>query len=73
MSQIQSLYGKKCNTPMIWDNPANRAIIRPDLLKEIEEKMTKIKQNLKDSQDRRKIYANKNRVFRYFKWTNMCF
>jgi hypothetical protein len=38
-----------------------------NLLKEMEEKMTKIKNNLKASQDRKKIYAYKNRVFRYFK------
>jgi hypothetical protein len=36
-------------------------------LKEIEEKMTNIKHNLKTAQDRKKIYANKNRVCRDFK------
>jgi hypothetical protein len=33
----------------------------------MEEKMTKIKKNLKVSQDRKKHYADKNKVFRHFK------
>jgi hypothetical protein len=33
----------------------------------MEEQMEKIKPNLKVSQDRKKIYAERNKVFRYFK------
>jgi hypothetical protein len=51
MSMFEALYGRKCNTPVGWDNPANKGVIGPKLLKEMEEKMTKIKQNLKTSQD----------------------
>jgi hypothetical protein len=43
MSLFESLYGKKCNTPMSWDNPSNRIVIGPYLLKEIEEHMENIK------------------------------
>jgi hypothetical protein len=43
MSPFESLYGRKCNTPVSWDNPADRAIVGPDFLKEMEEKMLKIK------------------------------
>jgi hypothetical protein len=50
-----------------WDNPTARALVGPYLLKEMEEKMTKIKNNLKGLQDRKKGYADKNKVFRYFK------
>jgi hypothetical protein len=64
MSSFEALYGNKCNTPMIWDNPTYRAIIGPDLLQEMEEKMTNIKKNLKVAQDRQKIYVDENRVFR---------
>ena len=51
---------------MSWDNPTDRAVIGPDLLKEMEEQMEKIKKNLQATQDRQKSYANTNRVFRYF-------
>jgi hypothetical protein len=67
MSPFEALYGRKCNTPMSWDNPVDREVVGPYFLKEMEEKMKKIKKNLKDSQDRYKIYADKNKIFRYFK------
>jgi hypothetical protein len=35
-----------------WDNPTDCVVVGPDLLQEMEEKMVKIKKNLKDSQDR---------------------
>jgi exosome complex RNA-binding protein Rrp4 len=50
-----------------WDNPADRTIVGPELLREMEDQMTKIKQNLKFSQDKQKIYATKNRTHREFK------
>jgi hypothetical protein len=51
MSPFEVLYGRKCNTPIRWDNPTDRAFIGPKLLREMEEKMLKIKHNLKASQD----------------------
>jgi hypothetical protein len=52
MSPFEELYGRKCNTPMSWDNPADRTVVQKELLKEMEDQMIKIKQNLKDAQDR---------------------
>jgi hypothetical protein len=49
MSSFEALYGGKCITPVSWDNPADRVVIGPDLLKEMEEQMTNIKQNLKST------------------------
>jgi hypothetical protein len=46
MSTFEALYDRKCNTPVSWDN---LAIIGLDLLKEMKEKMEKIKHNLKAS------------------------
>jgi hypothetical protein len=43
MSSFESLYGRKCNTLVSWDNPADRAGVGPELLKEMEEKMLQIK------------------------------
>jgi hypothetical protein len=37
MSPFESLYGRKCNTPISWDNPADRALVGPELHKEMEE------------------------------------
>jgi hypothetical protein len=67
MSSFEALYGRKCNTPVSWDNPTDREVVGPDLLREMEEQMIKIKQNLKVAQDRQKIYADKGRTHREFK------
>jgi hypothetical protein len=43
MSPFEALYGRKCNTPIRWDNPADREVIGQELLREMEEKMLRIK------------------------------
>jgi hypothetical protein len=67
MSPFEALYGRKCNTPVSWDNPADRTVVGPELLREMEDQMIKIKQNLKAAQDRQKSYTDNNRTHREFK------
>jgi hypothetical protein len=67
MSPFEALYDRKCNTLVIWHNPADRTIVGLELLKEMEDQMIKIKQNLKVAQDRKKSYVDKNRTHREFK------
>ena len=67
MSLFESLYDRKCNTPVSWDNPADRIVVGPELLKEMEDQMIKIKQNLKAAQDKQEIYADKTKTHREFK------
>jgi hypothetical protein len=67
MSPFKALYGRKCNTPVSWDNPADRAVVGPELLKEMEDQMIRIKHNLKTAQDRQKSYADSNITHREFK------
>jgi hypothetical protein len=43
MSPFEELYGRKCNTPVRWDNPVDRAFVGLEFLKEMEEQMLKIK------------------------------
>jgi hypothetical protein len=52
MSPFEALYGRKCNTPVSWDNPVDKVVIGPKLLREMEEHMVKIKYDLKVAQDR---------------------
>jgi hypothetical protein len=73
MSPFEALYGRKCNTPVRWDNPADRVVIQQYFLREMEEQMIKIKQNLKATQDRKKSYADKGRTHREFKVGNHVF
>jgi hypothetical protein len=67
MSPFEALYGRKCNTPGSWENPADRVVLGPELLKDMEDQVVKIKQNLKVAQDRQKVYADKNGTAKEFK------
>ena len=58
-SPFEAMYGRKCNTPISQDNPMDRVIVGPELLKDMEDQMVKINQNLKVAQDRKKIYTTK--------------
>lgn len=66
MSPFQALYGK-CNTLVNWSNPIVITMVEPEFIKDMEEKIIKINQNLKVSQDRHKIYTDKNRTNKEFK------
>ena len=47
MSPYEALYGRRCRTLMMWDNPVNKFVLSPKLLKEMEQEVVKIVQNLK--------------------------
>jgi hypothetical protein len=61
------LYGRKFNTPLSWDNPTYRVVLGPIFLKDMEDQIVRIKQNLKATQDRQKNYGDKNKIAREFK------
>ena len=67
MSPFESLYGRQCKTLVSWSNPVDRITIGPNMLKEMEQQVIQIKQNLKIAQDRQKSYANRKRTIREFK------
>jgi hypothetical protein len=67
MSPFEVLYGRPCNTPVSWSNPVNIITIGPDMLKEMEQQVIQIKQNLKVAQNRQKSYADRKRTPREFK------
>ena len=71
MSPFEALYGRKCNTPVRWDNPSDRVVVGPELLKEMEDQMIKIKRNLKAAQDRQKSYVDSNKTIENSKWVTM--
>ena len=33
MSPYEALYGRRCRTPVTWDNPVNRIVLGPELLR----------------------------------------
>jgi hypothetical protein len=67
MSPLEVLYGRACNTLVSWSNLVNRISFEPKLLKEMEQQVTQIKQNMKVAQNQQKRYANQKRTPREFK------
>jgi hypothetical protein len=67
MGPFEALYSRQCNIPISWNNLVDRITLRPDMLKEMEQQVVQIKQNLKIAQDRQKSYADRNRTPREFK------
>jgi hypothetical protein len=67
MSPFEALYGRQCKIPISWSNPVDIIIIGPNMLKEMEQQVIRIKNNLKIAHDRQKSYANKKRTPREFK------
>ena len=66
MSPYEALYGRRCRRPVTWDNLVNRIVLGPELLKEMEQEVAKIRQSLKATQDRHKNYAYMHRVNKEF-------
>ena len=66
LSPFETLYGRKCNTPITWRNTVDRLMLGPDLLKELELTMKHVQSNLKIAQDRKKSHANLKRTQKEF-------
>jgi hypothetical protein len=66
MAPFEALYGRRCRTPLNWSEPGERWFFRPDMVKEMEEKVQRIIHNLKEAQARQKSYADKRRQPLYF-------
>lgn len=57
MSLFEALYGRNYNTLVNWDGPLNKVVHGLEMIKEMEQQIVGIRQNLKTSQDRKKSYA----------------
>jgi hypothetical protein len=53
MIPFEALYDRRCNTLVRWDNPTDITVVGLELLKEMEDQMLKIKQNLNAAQERK--------------------
>jgi hypothetical protein len=66
MSPFEALYGRKCQTPLMWSNVGERTLEGPDFVKEAEEKVALIRTRLLEAQSRQKSYAdNRRRELRF--------
>jgi hypothetical protein len=58
MSPFETLYDRKCKTPLYWDKTRGRQIFGPELIQEVEEQVRIIRENLRVAQTRQKSYAD---------------
>ena len=61
MAPFESLYGRKCKSPLYWDKIGEKLITGPDLVERTLEKIKIIRERLKVAQDRNKSWADSKR------------
>jgi hypothetical protein len=61
MAPFEFLYGRKCRTPMFWNEPGENQIFGSDILQEAERQVQIVRENLKLAQSRQKSYADNRR------------
>jgi hypothetical protein len=61
MSPFEALYGRKCRTPLYWDQTGERQFFGPELIQETEEQVRIILENLRVAQTRQKSYVDNRR------------
>eukprot|EP00253_Pinus_taeda_P022056 PITA_22056 len=66
MIPFEVLYGRKCRTPSSWSGPEDRLMLGPEMLKEMEELVKRVRSNLKAAQDRQKNFAEWKRRFKEY-------
>jgi hypothetical protein len=66
MAPFEALYGRRCCTPLNWSQVGERKFFGPNLVKEAEERVEVIKENLKATQMRQKSYHDKGKAVREY-------
>ncbi len=61
MAPFEALYGRKCRTPLMWSEVGERSLFGPAIIKDAEEQVAKVRENLKAAQSRQKSYADNRR------------
>jgi len=61
MTPYEALYGRKCRSPVHWNEVGERKILGPDIMEQTVQAIEKIKDSMKKAQDRQKNYVDKRR------------
>ncbi|TYK24155.1 Transposon Ty3-G Gag-Pol polyprotein [Cucumis melo var. makuwa] len=60
MTPYEALYGRRCRTPVCWDEVGERKLVGPELVQTTSENVKFIRERLKTVKDRQKRYADKH-------------
>jgi hypothetical protein len=58
---FEALYGRKCRTPLYWDQIGERQVFGPDIIEDVERLVQQVRENLRVAQTRQKSYADVRR------------
>ncbi|KAK6146677.1 hypothetical protein DH2020_020546 [Rehmannia glutinosa] len=61
MVPYEVLYGRKCRSPVHWDDIGERKLLGPDMIREMMEAVTQIRQRMETAQSRQKSYSDQRR------------
>jgi hypothetical protein len=61
MAPFMMLYGRRCQTPLFWNETGERKIFRPSILQESKKQVRMVRENLRVAQSRQKSYADHRR------------
>jgi hypothetical protein len=61
MAPFDMLYGRRCQTPLFWNETGERKVFGPDILQEVEKQVRMVRENMRVAQSRQKSYADHRR------------
>jgi hypothetical protein len=61
MAPFEMLYGRRCRTPLFWNETGDQQVFGPDILEEAEKQVHIVKENLRVAQSRQKSYTDHRR------------
>jgi hypothetical protein len=61
MAPFEALYGRKCRTPLFWDQTGESQVFGTNVLRNIEDQVRVIHENLRVAQSHQKSYADNRR------------
>ena len=73
MAPYEALYGRKCRSPVCWDEVGERRILGPEIVQRTSEKIDVVQERLRAAQSRQKSYADPWRREVEFKIGDMVF
>ncbi|WVZ52545.1 hypothetical protein U9M48_003593 [Paspalum notatum var. saurae] len=57
-SPFEALYGRRCRTPLFWNQTGEKQVLRPDLIRDTEQQIKMVCENLRVAQSRQMSYAD---------------
>jgi hypothetical protein len=61
MAPFEMLYGRRCRTPLFWNEMGERRVFEPDILEEAVKQVHMVRENLRVAQSRQKSYVDHRR------------